>query len=178
VYVVGFGSRAIAGEHQDDRLDLVLSYPLPRRSLLGSKIGVLLAITTFFVLLSMVTIWLTGIPVDLGLDLADLSSATLMLIAFGMFFGALATFIGCWLLDRTAAIAVPTALAIGGWLLNSLAAVASWLEPVRAVSPLWWLTRRNAMVQGLDVTAFALLAGGAVVLLVAAVIVFDRRDLA
>jgi hypothetical protein len=95
-----------------------------------------------------------------------------------MFFGGLATFIGCWRLDRTAAVAVPAAVALGGWLLNSLAAVADWLEPARTVSPLWWFTRRNAMVQGLDITAFALLAGGALLLFVASAVVFSRRDLA
>ena len=101
-----------------------------------------------------------------------------MLIAFAMFFGGIATFIGCWRLDRTAAIAVPAAIALVGWLLNSAAAVAEWLEPVRTISPLWWFTRRNVMLQGLDVTAFLLLTGGAVVLYVAAAVVFDRRDLA
>jgi ABC-2 type transport system permease protein len=178
VYVLGFGSRAIAGEHEDGRLDLVVSYPVSRRDLALGKVGVMLGITSLFIVGSLFAVWLTGLPVELGVGPAEMWPAALMMLAFAAFFGGLALLVGCWRLERTTAIAVPAGLALAGWLINSVSAVASWLEPVRALSPLWWYTRANPLRDGLDVQAFGLLAGGAVLFLGAALVVFDRRDLA
>jgi len=102
----------------------------------------------------------------------------LMLVAFASFYGSLALLVGCWRLERRIAMAVPGGLALAGWLINSLAAVATWLEPVRAMSPLWWFTRTNPLRDGLDTGGFSLLAAGAMLFTAAALRVFDRRDLA
>jgi ABC-2 type transport system permease protein len=178
VFVVGAGARAVAGEHEDGRLDLVISYPLHRQTYLLGRTTVMLGLVAGYVLLSMSTIWVTGIPVDLGLGPAEIWPAALMLMAFAAFFGALALLVGCWRLDRRIATAVPGGVALAGWVVNSLAAVATWLEPARAISPLWWYTRQNALSEGLDTGGFCLLLGGAMLFLALALGVFDRRDLA
>jgi ABC-2 type transport system permease protein len=178
IFVIGFGSRVVAGEHEDGRLDLVIAYPILRRTYLLARTGVMVGVTTGFVLLALGALWLTGLPVDLGLGPAELWPAGLMLIAFACFYGGLALLVGCVRLERRFAMAIPGGIALAGWLVNSLAAVATWLEPVRAVSPLWWFTRNNPLRDGLDTSAFLLLAGGALIFIVAALEVFDRRDLA
>jgi len=178
VFVIGFGARAVAGEHQDGRLDLVLSYPVRRRSYLAGRGAVGLGVVTGFMALSMLTLWLGGLPVDLGIGPGELWPAAVMLVAFAAFFGALTLLVSCWRLERNVAIAVPAGLALGSWLVGSLAALTTWLQPVRTMSPLWWLTRRNPLEEGLDLVALGLLVAGAVVFAVAAMVVFDRRDLA
>lgn len=178
VFVIGFGSRAVAGEHEDGRLDLVISYPIPRQTYVLARMGVMVGLVTGFVVVSLAAVWLSGLLVDLGLGPRELWPAGLMLIAFASFYGGLALLVGCWRLDRRFAMAVPGGIALAGWLINSLAAVATWLEPVRAISPLWWFTRTNGLREGLDSMGFALLTAGALIFVAAALRIFDRRDLA
>jgi ABC-2 type transport system permease protein len=178
VFAIGFGSRIVAGEYEDGRLDLVISYPILRQTYVLARAGVMVGLITGFVALALATIWITGLAVDLGLGPRNLWPAGLMLIAFGSFYGTLSLVVGCLRLDRRLAIAIPGGLALAGWLINSLAAVAAWLEPVRAVSPLWWFNRTNTLREGLDNMGFALLAAGALLFMAAALRIFDRRDLA
>jgi ABC-2 type transport system permease protein len=177
VYVIGFGARAVAGEHQDGRLDLVLSYPLTRRRYLGEKAALLAALVAGFVALIGLSVVALGALVDLGLSLGELWPACVMLWAFGVCFGYLAMAVGCVTLDRSLALAIPAGLAIGGWLIGSLAAVVAWLEPIRAASPIWWYSATNPMITGLDIHGLVLLGGGAVVALLIALLAFDRRNL-
>jgi ABC-2 type transport system permease protein len=177
-FAVGAGARAVAGEHEEGRLDLVISYPLHRQTYLLGRAAVVVLLVAGYVGLAMTTIWLSGLAVDLGLGPAELCPAALMLMAFAGFFGGLALLVGSWRLDRRIAIAVPSGLALAGWVVNSLAAIATWLEPVRSLSPLWWYSRQNALRDGLDAGGFCLLLGGAMLFLALALRVFDRRDLA
>jgi ABC-2 type transport system permease protein len=178
VFVIGFGSRAVAGEHQDGRLDLVLSFPVKRRRLILEKVGVLAAVLLWFTTLVVLSLLIGGLTVDLGLTVSQVWPAAVMMLLFGLFFGLLALAAGCLTLERSLAITVPTVVALAGWLINSLAAIASWLEPARAISPLWWYSRINPLADGLDVGGAASLGAGAVIFLVVALLAFDRRDLA
>jgi ABC-2 type transport system permease protein len=98
--------------------------------------------------------------------------------ALAFAFGAIALFLGAALGRRGAAIGVAAALAVAAYLLSSLAELVGFLKPLRVVSPFYHYAANDALHAGLAVEhiGFLLLLGAAAV--VAAVVAFERRDLA
>ncbi|MDZ7733269.1 MAG: ATP-binding cassette domain-containing protein [Acidimicrobiia bacterium] len=150
VYVIGYGSRLVAGEHQQGRLDLVLSYPVTRRRVLAERLGVLVVIVGLFCALVALALTWGGLPVDLDLEPGGVLAACLMLGVLGLLFGALAAAAGAVTLERSLAYAVAGGYAAFAYFVNSLSALASWLEPVRPVSVFYWYGRRNPLLEGVD----------------------------
>jgi hypothetical protein len=72
---------------------------------------------------------------------------------------------------------VAAAIAGGGYILQGLLAAARTPEWTRFASPWHWYLRRNMLVEGLDPLAFVLPLTLAAVVVVAGLVVFDRRDL-
>jgi ABC-2 type transport system permease protein len=178
IWAIGFGARTVAGEHEEGRLDLVLSYPVTRTRLLIEKLVVLVGVVAGFGLVIYDALIIGGFTVDLGLRPGNTAAACLMLVALGALFGVLAVAVGAHTLQRSLAYAVAGGYAAFAYFLNSLSALASWLEPLRPLSAFYWYGRQNPLSEGLDIVGLAVLLTGIVVATAISFVVFERRDLA
>ncbi|HEY7705920.1 MAG TPA: ABC transporter permease subunit [Gaiellaceae bacterium] len=176
VLAIGAGSRTLAGEEEAGRLELLLAYPLRRRSAVLTK-GVAVAVEVAIV--SAVAFGaLAAFDGLVGLDLSleRLAGGILGLGLHGVLYAWLAIAVAAARPGRGLAIAIPAGVAAAGYLINGLQELASWLEPFRFVSSFWWIGQ-SPLSHGVDYERFVLVAAAALVALAAGSLLLERRDL-
>jgi ABC-2 type transport system permease protein len=177
VYSIGAGSRAIAGEEEAGTLDLLLSAPVRRRTVVSDKFGAM-ALGTFVIA---GTMWLVttiaGPAFDLTVPLDHLTAAYLNLFLLALGFGAIAFAVGAATGSRGLAIGVAAGTALATFLLKTFASTVEWLEPFRVLSPFWYYTGHDPLRNGFHASDPIMLASISVVALAIALVTLERRDL-
>jgi ABC-2 type transport system permease protein len=179
VYASWLGSRAIAGDEESDRLDLVLAHPVSRwRVYLERLAAMLMALIAAPLVLLVVLLVIRG-PAELGsISPANLAAGTVHLASFGIFFGAVALGIGGVSGRRSAVFAAIAIAGLGGYIANALAALVDGLDWVRRLSPFFYNMGNRPLSHGLQPVDVAVLLGAAALLLLIGGLRFDRRDIA
>lgn len=177
VFAMGAGSRAIAGERDRGTLDLLLSTPISRGSVVLQKFIAMAADIAVLVVVLWLSLWLSGIAFsfDMGADRLLAGSINCGLLA--LFIGSVALAVGSWRGGRGLAIGVTSTVLVAGFLLRSLSEIVHALEPWRLISPFYWYGRSDVLRNGLNLGDAAVLLGASLVLLGVSVVAFDRRDL-
>lgn len=178
IAAIGAGARAIAGEEERGTLDLLLANPLSRRRLVLDKLA---AVAVEVALLSVVLVAALAVGVALvgmNVSTAHLAAATASAALLAFAFGAIALFVGAFSGRRGIAIGVAAAGAVAAYLVNSLAAIVTFLEPARALSPFYHYVASNPLRQGLALDHVAFLVAVAVAAAGLAIVALERRDLA
>jgi beta-exotoxin I transport system permease protein len=176
VLAVGSGSRAIAGEEEAGRLELVLAYPVRRRDAVLAR-GAAVAVEVGFLCAAEIAALAVLDPV-VGLDLragrlvAGVAGVGLLACAYGW----VALVVSAVLPSRGLAIGAAAAAAAAGYLIGGLHSTAAWLDPFRFLSPFWWVGQAP-LRNGVDGGGVAVVAAGALMLLAAAAVLFEHRDL-
>ena len=182
LFIIGLGVRAVAGELEAGSLDLTLTRPIRRSSYLASHLAVLAPGTA-----------LLGLAYAVGTLVADRMfdppGAALqpgrMLLAAGQVWllflavGALTLLVSCLMTERGRALGVAVGIVLAMYVGNFLFAL--W-EPLRFLTriTLFRYFTPGPTIQAGDVAwgDSAVLAAFAAVALIAAFVVFERRDLA
>ena len=178
IFLVGFGSRTVAGEEQDGPLELVLATPVPRRSIVAEKLGAML---TGLLILG-IAVWAAyaigdaAVGMDVGAGGIGMLVVNAVLLA--LVFGTLALAVGCATGSRPLASAVATVAAIATYLLNAFADLAEAVEPLSLISPWRYYNPQGVLRTGLEAGDVLILAGLGVLFSVIAVLSFDHRDIA
>jgi ABC-2 type transport system permease protein len=178
VYAIGAGARAIAGEEETGTLDLLLSTPVRRRTVVRDKFVAMLVGTFALGALA----WLGTVAVapafGLHIAIANLTAAFLNLFLLGLAFGAVALAVGAATGSKGLAIGVAAGAAVLTFLLKTFAAAVSWLEPYRVLSPFYYYTGHDPLRNGFHPLDPIVLAGIAAVAIVIGLVTFEDRDLA
>ncbi len=178
VYAVGAGSRAIAGEEETGSLDLLLSTPVRRRRVLLDKFGAMLGATFWLVLAMWVSVLLLGPAFDLRAPVNGFTASSLNLFLLALAFGSVALAVGAATGSKGLAVGVPSGVALVTFVLNTLAPSVDWLEPYRVLSPFYYYSSGDPMLNGLDLWHAVVLAAVTAFALGVALVTFERRDLA
>lgn len=173
---IGYGAGAIAGQAEDGVLGLVATLPLSRRRLVGEKTAALVAVALPVALATMAIV-LVGPRYDLDLDVGAVVGTTVTVVLLGVDFGLLALAVGALTGRRGVALAAASTLAVASYLVSSLAPVVAWARTARPASLFYWAVGDGQLAHGPSVTAFAVLAGTAGVLLAASLAAVDRLDI-
>lgn len=177
VLAITHGAASVAGEEQAGTLDLLLAQPVSRRSFVVEK-AVVLMIELAAMGLVVAAVLFMGAPlVDLDISSVNLLLAVLGLVLLGVVVGMVACAVGAATGRRSMASGVAAAIAAGTYLINAMSSQATWLRPVRLISPFYWATHDNPVANGLDVGRVAVLCAMAAVAFAVALIGFERRDL-
>ncbi len=176
VLALGSGARAIAGEEDAGRLEIVLSYPVRRRDALVAK-GTAVAVEVIVVsAMAVLTILIFDPIVGFDISVVRMLEAFVLLVALGLFFGWLALAAGGAYPSRGLAIGVAAGVAAAGYLISGLHLVANWLDPLRFLSP-FWLVGSAPLQGGTDLAGAVVVVAVGAVLLVGGAILLERRDL-
>jgi ABC-2 type transport system permease protein len=176
VLAIGTGTRAFAGEEDAGRLELLLAYPVTRRSAVVSQALALAAEVAVVSLLALVSMLALDPAFDLGLAAGHVVGAVAGVAVLGVFYGWLALAIGAATGKRALAVALAAGLAAGGYLVAGLHDLAGWLDPFRFLSAFWWIG--SAPLQnGVRGFGLVVVAAAAVVVLAAGAFLVERRDL-
>lgn len=177
IYAVTLGSRAVAGEEDRKTIDLLLANPISRTRVVLEKAaaagGAVIALGVVLAVSLIVGADRIGMRISSG----HLAATGLSVVLLGLLFGALALALSCATGARGPTRGIATALAVAAYFLNSLAPLVSSLEPYRKLSPFYWYAGHDPLRDGLSVAHAATLAGVTLLLVAAAVVAFNRRDL-
>ena len=174
---VTWGARVATDEIEAGTADILLSLPISRRRFLVTRI---LAETLVILFLSA----LLGTTLLIGTPIVDMSVATTRVIAAawstgltGLVFGSIGVLVGALSGRRSMSLGVSLAVAIAAFVVYSLAPLVGFMEDINPFNPMQWTVRTKSLKRGLDVgygiTSLTFIA----VMMSAAVVVFERRDI-
>lgn len=168
IFGVLAGSGLIASDEESGRLDLIMSHPIRRFSLLGARIGALLTAT----LLICVIAWLgIVLPMELFSELMDIAPDKVMLpfislAAVVLLFTAISLLLSLLLPSRRMAAMMSGLILVGSFFLTGLSGLIEELEQAANFSPLNYYQGGGAMTDPMEwswivglVIATALLSG-------------------
>lgn len=178
IAVVIAGTGAIAGEESAGTLDLVLAQPVSRRRVLFEKTAALLVLLVAVVVVSIPGLLAAKVFVTFDMSAAKMAEAVLYMIPLTLLFLSLAVFSSAVLANRTAATILVVGAAIAGYFLNTLGAYVSALEQPRKLSPFYWADFTRVMLHGFDFGRALVFVAISVAILVAAMLILERRDIA
>lgn len=175
---ISFGAGATAGEEEHKTIDLLLATPVTRRRVVVHKLLALVTGTVLVGLAPVAVLWVGSVVQDMGIGLDRLLAATTGAVLLGLCFGGVALAVGCASGRRALAAAAGAGLAITGFLVNSLSALAEGLRPWRPLTLFYQYAGNDPLRNGLDVVNAAVLLAFATLMALAALVAFQRRDLA
>lgn len=178
IFWVGGISTLVAKEERSGALDMVLSAPLSRRSVLLQKVLGLVALAGVITILLIAASFVGNALYDTDLEPLNIVGANVGLMLLGLFFGGLMLLLWSLLGSGGAAAGVTSAIAVVSFFLNGLAVVVEPIEPLRRLSPFfWYLGDVPPLAKGLVPGYLALLVGGVIGIAIA-LWRFQTRDLA
>ncbi|MDH5422904.1 MAG: ABC transporter permease, partial [Acidimicrobiia bacterium] len=147
---ISIGTSAIAGEERDGTLGLLLANPRSRTSVLLSKTGALLAMSV----VGSLFLW-GAVVVAVGLVGGEIGNLTLgamavHLMAFTMFMGGLALFIGSWTGNAAVASGVSVGVLIFSFLAAGLLPLVNGLENLAKIFPWYYFNSSKPIESGID----------------------------
>jgi ABC-2 type transport system permease protein len=177
VFAIGAGSRAVAGEEERGTLELLLSLPIRRRSVVLQKFAsVAIELAALCALLWAATA-ASAPPLDLGVPQDDLAAAIVMMYLFALGMATIALAVGCRAGRRGVAIGVGSAVAVASFLLSSLAPLSDTTEPLQKLSPFYYASGATPLANGFVLSHALLLVAIVAIALGTAVWALERRDL-
>jgi ABC-2 type transport system permease protein len=171
------GAGATAGEEEHGTLELLLANPIPRwrivaEKALGSAVLSAILCTGIWVALA-----LSARLIDIDIALDRIAGALVSVWLLVCTIGGVALLLGALTGSRVAAIGIAIGVAVAGFFVNALAPLADVLEPLRPFSPHYHYMGYDPLTNGLDAGHAIVLAATFLVLVVAAAVAFERRDL-
>ncbi|MEU8268213.1 ABC transporter permease subunit [Sphaerisporangium sp. NPDC049002] len=170
------GNKAIAAPEEAGTLELTLTLPMARRRLVLERFAALAIGLLGVAVASFAVIVLLGSAVDLGVPLGRIVAAHTGLYLLVLFFGTLALAVGAATGRKALAMAVAGTYAVAGYVVNALAADVEAMKWLNRLSPFHYYSGGNPLVNGLPVGDYLVLLAGTAVLILTAVLSFDRRD--
>lgn len=175
---IGHAARATAAEEQSRTMDLLLANPLSRtRLLLHKALAVLVDLIVVGVALAVVLVVGTRV-VNLDVPVMSVVTASLLCALLAMPFAAVALLVGALTGRRGLAIAISAGAAVLAFLTQTLGELADWLRPWRVLSPFHHAAIGDTLDGRPDITGAVVLVAVTGALLFAAVLAFERRDIA
>jgi ABC-2 type transport system permease protein len=178
VLAAGIASGFTAGEESRGTIDVLLSYPISRRRLILEKT----AAVVIACVVSAAAVWVFALAgaaaSSSALPWDKLAEALVMLVLLGLAFGSIALTISAAFGNRGAAIGVAVGTMVVMYLVDALAQIVDGLGMLRPLSLFRYYMGNDPLRNGMSVADAAVLAAVAVAFLFAALIAFDRRDLA
>lgn len=170
------GSRAIAGPEESGTLELTITLPIGRRRLVLERFAALalgllvVAAVTFALIVSLAAAHHMNVPA--GHILAAHTGLYLLVL----FFGTLALTVGAASGSKALTLAVTGAYAVAGYVIETLGKSVEAISWLRWVSPFHYFLDGRPIYQGWPFGDYLVLLGATAVLLLVAVLSFDRRD--
>ncbi len=179
IYTLLAGTGLTRGEEEKGNFDLLLSTPYSRRSVLWQKWAGLLVATVAIAVLTWLGLLVgTALP-NIGLDAVAAGLTCLNFVACALVFGSVGMLFGQLTITRKGAYSAAGGVLIATFFLDNLAAQTKALAWLHYFSPFFYHNQSKplAVSVGLNLGAFGLLLAVSVIILVATIFLFERRDI-
>ena len=174
---IGFTYSAIASEEDAGRLELFLAQPVSRTALLvGRSVAIFgwLLVLTIVVLASQLA---SDAVFGIQIETARVAATIVLCALLGAFHAGLCIAVAGAAARPTRLLSVGFSVAYAGYLVRALFPLSAILAPWRHVSPWDWALGSDPLVNGAEAWRYLLLAATGVLLAVAGLVAFARRDI-
>ena len=178
VFNLWLGTSWLAGEERRGSLEVLLSHPVRRTTMLLQKFAAIVTGTAALAFVVFVGTLAGIVIVDMDISLLNVIQAYFGLAILGVTFGALALFVGAWTGKPSTTVGVGGAVGIVGYVANTFGPIVNGLEWAQYLSPIYYFIGGDPMSNGLNLAHAGVLVGACVVLVAVASYLFERRDLA
>jgi ABC-2 type transport system permease protein len=177
VVTIVVGSRGLAGEEANRTMGLLLTNPIKRRTVVLEKTYAMVALAFAVGFAIWAGVWLGSILGGLGISPVNIAAASLLGTLVGLVFGGIALVLSA----ATGRMRIATFGAIGialvAYLVNSIAILNDTIDSLAVLTPFNYYLTNQPLSNGMEWGNAAVLLVTFLVLVVAAVMLFDRRDL-
>lgn len=173
---VAIANRAIAAPEESGTLELTLTLPITRGRLLLERYAALALALFAVAVASYAFIILAASAVDLGVPVGRILVAHLGLFLLVLLFGTMTLTVGAITGRKSLALAVTGVYAVASYVVNALAKDVPVMDWLAWLSPFRYYSEGAPLSGGVPVADYLVLLAGTVVLVVTAVLSFDRRD--
>jgi ABC-2 type transport system permease protein len=179
IFAATLGARAIAGEEEAGRLDVLLAHPVERWQVVlqrAAAIGVALALSGVVLWIAMVVAAGPAQYESVGAE--NLAAATLQMVLLGLLFASVALMVGAVTGSRGLAWGITALVAILSYFANTLGPSVEAIAWTQDISPFHFFSGGRPLVEGWQPADALILAAASAVLVGLAVLGFRRRDVA
>ncbi len=177
VVTIVIGTAALAGEEKNNTMGLLLSNPVRRSTIVLQKTLTMIVYAVIVALASFLGVAGGSLLGNLGMDIGNIAAACALATLLGLAFGGLALALGA----ATGRIQIASYGAVGvavvAFIINGFLplndSTAGWAK----VSPFYYYLSSDPLITGMHWGHAALLGGLFAILVAAAVVLFQRRDL-
>jgi ABC-2 type transport system permease protein len=179
IFAGSLGTRAIAGEEEAGRLDVLLSHPVERWQVVIQRAAALVVAVIFAGVVIFVAMLLVAGPAEMGeIPPGHLAAASLQLVLLSVLFGCLALATGAVTGSRGLTWGVLAIAGVVTYFANTLGPSIDAIAWAQNLSPFYYFSGGQPLVNGWQLGDAAILGGVALVLVAIAVVGFRRRDIA
>jgi ABC-2 type transport system permease protein len=179
IFGASLGARAIAGEEEGGRLDVLMAHPVERWSVVIQRAGAIVVALTLAGVVLFVAVLLVSGPADLGdVGAANIAAATVQLVLLAAAFAMLALAVGALTGSRGLSLGAVALVAVATYFANTLGPTIDAIAWTQDLSPFHYFSGGQPLVNGLQVGDALVLAVTSAVLVVVAMVGFVRRDIA
>ena len=177
VVTVAMGAKALAGEEARRTMGLLLANPVRRSTVVAEKTAAMTGVLLVLAVLTFLGTMGGSLMANLGMSYANVAATTGLAALLGLLFGALALAISAATGRVKAAVYGSSAAALVFYILNAFLPLSDALAGYAKWSPFYYYLGGDPLNQGMHWGHAGILAGLTVLLLGAAVALFERRDL-
>lgn len=178
VLSVLWGGDLIAGEEDRGTMDILLANPVSRGRVLLEKWAALVVGVSAAGAALAAGLAIAVPAADLHIGAAGVAAAVVSVVMLAILFGTFALGVGAATGRRGMARGLAAMLAVVAYLMSSLADLVSWLKTIRPVSPWYHALGMDPLANGFSLLHLLVPLGLTLLVLLAGIYTFDRRDVA
>jgi ABC-2 type transport system permease protein len=179
IFAAVLGARAVAGDEESGRLDVLLAHPVERWEVVIQRAAAMAVALVLPVTVLFVALLVASGPADFeSIGAANLAATSVHLGLLGLFFGTLALAVGAVTGSRGLAWGVVALVAILTYIANTLGPSIEAISWSQSLSPFFYYSGGRPLVNGFQADDAVVLMAACLVLLGIALVGFQRRDVA
>jgi ABC-2 type transport system permease protein len=179
IFGAWFGTRAVAGDEDNGKLDVLLAHPVPRWRIVVERFGSLIVGAAIICLVLFAALLAISGPAEFAdIGAANLLAGSTHLAALTIFFGGLALAVGAATGSRGLATGVVAIVGVLGYFGNTMSSQIQEIAWVRDISPFKYYAGGRPLANGFQAVDLTVLIVMAVVLVAIGTAFFSRRDVA
>lgn len=176
VCAMGLGTRAIAQPEESGTLELSITLPIDRKVFVLQRFAALFAGLLAVALVTLLLVWAMVGRADMNVPFDRILAGHTGVFLLALLFGTLALAVGAATGRRVIAMSVVGAVAVGGYIVETVGKNVDAISWLKWISPFHYYLDGQAIYNGFPWGDYLVLAGASIVLVLTAVLSFDRRD--
>lgn len=169
-------NRVIARPEESGTLELIVTLPVGRRRLILERFAAAAAGLAAVAVVTLLVTWAMAETMGMGVPFGRILAAHTGVLLLGLLFGAATLAVGAATGRGTPALAAAGTWALLGYAVATVGQGVEGVAWLKWVSPFHYYASGRPLYQGLPVGDYLVLAGAAAVLVLGAVLAFERRD--